>query len=709
MNVTYVAFRATLLVFLLFQVIAADAHSSHPLGKKQLDWRPDPNIARTLSMNIDFHGGDWFVSWRRPGHIEDRDGRRCLVGPYFFFDVDDDFAFDIDETVTLELLFDRHLTDGFNLSYDHAINPAAKQVRFDADSQDRWQSVTVKLERARLANRKYGKTDFAIGALGARHPQDRTVNGELALCGMRISREQSEAAGIVRNGFLELNVYNEEGTADSVRVGLYDADGRSPLPGDDAVTLEPFSEPFKQWPLINKLKGWPSEGRFVFYVDGTYQAQVPEGTYDLVFYKGPEYRISHHKINIEAGETSRLNVKLQRWTNMPARGWYSADAHIHIGRPDESKNESTLAFTRAEDIHVANLLQVSNVASYDNYRQYAFGPDGHYIESTHALVSGQESPRTSHRGHSIGLNGTRLVWTEDSYFDYARIAKLIQQDGGLWGYAHVAIDSFNVNYGLALDVPLGAVDFVEMLQMGMLNTRYLYDFLNLGYRILPAAGSDYPFIHVAGSERIYAKVDEEFSPQAWFDAWRNNRSFVSNGPVIDFSVNGDRDKTEFELQRGETINVSASAAVNPDIDLLTRLELVVQGEVVNTVRSESGLESIKLSYDFQPQRSLWFAIRAYGKDNRVAHTAPIYVYLDGNRRFWKPEVVTDVANKYIAVLNAFKASRPDPNEDWERFATEGILLQRWDADKKELDRSIEKAIGIYEGLMEEVATAESHH
>ncbi len=691
-----------LVALLLMTCIPAEiilAHNNHPIGKRLLDWHPDVNISRTLSMNIDFHGGDWFVIWRKPGRVEERDGRQCLVGPYFFFDVDDRFAFNIDETVSLELLVDRSATDGFNLSYDHVVNPATKQVRLNPDYKERWERVTVSLERARLANRKYEKTDFAIGALGARHPQDKTVNGELVLCGLKISREQSEQSVAVQQGGIELNIRNERGLPDSVRVGLYDAEGRSPLPGDDAVTLEPFASQFKQWPMLNKIKAWPSEGRYVFYVDGSYRAPLPAGSYDLVIYKGPEYRIVKQKINIKPGESSRVDVKLKRWKNMPASGWYSGDTHIHIAREDPTKNKSTLAYTQAEDIHVANLLQVSNVGTHDNYPQYAFGPEGYFIGPSHTLVSGQESPRSSHRGHSIGLNTTRFIWTDEDYFIYNKIADKIHQDGGLWGYAHVAIDAFNVKYGLALDVPLGVVDFIEVLQMGMLDTGYLYDFLNLGYKLLPSAGSDYPFIHIAGSERIYVQLAGQFSPQAWFDAWKNNRSFVSNGPVLAFSINGDTDKSEFNLQQGDKVNISATAAVNPDIDSLSKLELVVHGEVVKTIPSTEGAESLVLDYNFEASESLWLAIRTYGKDNRVAHSAPVYIYVDGNQRFWKPELAKDIASKYVDILLDFKTSTPDLNEDWERFNTEDVLLPKWNADKKKLDRLIDQAIAEYEKLM----------
>ncbi len=695
-----------LLIYMCIPVETSLAHSKHPLGKQQLDWQSDVNISRTLTMNIDFHGGDSFVTWRRAGRVEERDGHQCLVGPYFFFDVDDQFAFDIDETVSLELLFDRSKTDGFNISYDYAINPRAKQLRFNPDYKERWERVTVQLERARFANRKYEKTDFAIGALGAKHPQNKEVNGELALCDIKITREQRQQPEAAQQGFLELSIHNEDNFSDSVRVGLYDNQGRSPLPGNDAVVLEPFGEQFRQWPLLTTAKAWSSEGRYVFYVDGNYLARAPEGSYDLLVYKGPEYRIVHQKIKIKAGEVSRINIKLKRWINMPAKGWYSGDDHIHIARPDPSRNKRILAYTEAEDIHVANLLQVTNIGSNESYPQYAFGRAGHFVDTDHALVSGQESPRTSHRGHTIGLNTTRLVWTEKDYFLYDNIAKLIHQDGGLWGYAHVAIDAFNVKFGLALDVPLEAVDFFEILQMGVLNTGYFYDFLNLGFKVLPAAGSDYPYIHIAGSERIYVKVGESFTPQAWFDAWSSKRSFVSDGPVIEFKVNGDSDQVEFDLERGDLVNISATASVNPDIDNLSKLELVVHGKVVKTVKSKPGSESLELNYDFQAKDSLWLAVRAYGKENRVAHTAPVYLYVDGNQRFWNPELVQDIASKYIGVLGAFRTSTPDMDEDWERFDTEDVLISSWNASKKELDRRIGQAISVYERLIQQAALSE---
>lgn len=685
--------------------VTAFAHGPHPLGKEDLNWTSDPSIKRTLAMNIDFHGGDWFVIWRQPGRVETIDNRECLVGPYFFFDVNDELAFDIDEEVTVEVLVDRRRTDGFNLSWDQAVRPTAQEIRLSPDYEDPWETVTVKLDRARFANRKYEGTDFAIGALGAKQPQPEGVNGELAVCQVKVSRSNATEPENAASGTLALAVNDEQGEPTTVRFGLYDASGRSPLPSDAAVTLNPFAAPFRQWPLISTIAGWPSPGRYVSYVDGRYAAAVPPGSYDLVIVKGPEYRLLHRKLEIRSGAQTDISVQLERWVDMPARGWYSGDDHIHVARPDQSLNPQILAFTSAEDIHVANLVQMTNVGSSGNFRQYAFGPEGHYVEGHHALVSGQESPRSSHRGHTLGLNTAELVISQEEYFIYDRVARKVREQGGLWGYAHVAIDAFNVDYGLALDVPLGVVDFLEVLQMGMLNTAYLYDFLNLGYRLLPAAGSDYPYIHIAGSERIYAKTGADFSPRAWFAAWQQGRSFVSNGPIIDFSVNGDEDASEYHVGAGEGLLFTATAAVNPDIDRLVGLELIQHGEIVSAVTSEDGSESLQLSHTLNPTESAWVVLKAYGEDGRVALTSPVYLYVDGDTQTWKPAAVPELARKYMAILTKLSTSVPDLNEDWERAATEHGTLSVWEANKALLLESVAQARAAYEALIVEAATA----
>jgi hypothetical protein len=53
--------------------------------------------------------------------------------------------------------------------------------------------------------------------------------------------------------------------------------------------------------------------------------------------------------------------------------------------------------------------------------------------------------------------------------------------------------------------------------------------------------------------------------------------------------------------------------------------------------------------------------------------------------------VARIANTYIAILDEFRASAPNPDEDWERAETEGVSGSAWDRDKVALDKNIAEA------------------
>lgn len=676
---------------------SALAHNTHPLGKEEIDWQPDPAIARVFSLNFDAHAGHFIVAFRPPGGIESVEGRQCLRGPHFLFDIDDALAFDTDTTLTLDLLFERSDTNGVIVSWDRAVEPTARRIDFPPKSNDRWHRTSIKLEHARLANRKYEGSDLSIAALQATHPHKGSEDMTLTLCDMQVHiGAKPEAA--TQKGSLRLKIVNEQGQPDSARVGIYDKAGRAPLADQSALTVYRYVEKVKQLPVMNSNALWSGPGRYVFYVDKDYEAELAPGTYTLVASKGPEYKIHKQELTISAATSTEIKLELQRWIDMPSMGWYSGDAHIHIGRPDRSENQMIQAFARAEDIHVSNLLQMSNVATW-HFPQYAFGTKGQFSSGVHALVPGQESPRTSHVGHTIGLNARAFHRPEETYFVYGETARRIHDDGGLFGYAHLALgDVFHLDRGLALDVPQGNVDFVEILQKGHLSTKHFYNFLNLGFPMLPAAGSDYPYIHIAGSERTYVKVGKEFSPSAWFEAWPKGRSFVTTAPIIEFDVNADDKRSRFDISQGDRLRIRAKARVNPDLDNLSILELVEQGEVIaSAVKSSSGF--MELDHSLQPESSTWFALRARGIAGSVAHTAPVYVLVDGNPLFWRKSAVRQLAEQYIDSLEDLRDSTPSLDEEWERFNTEEYVMRRWDSSKAELGRQINNVIESYRHLI----------
>ncbi len=691
-----------ILIFLalLFSINNATlwAHTKGPLGNIEHDWHPDPAIKSTVSLNFDFHAGDNFVSWSPTARIEFREGKKCIIGAYILFNIDEKFAFNTDEDIFLDLTFYRPETDGFILSYDQAVKPTAIQSRFkDNISDSPWHKETIKLERARFANRKYYGTDLAIGGIGSQltHPGGR---GEAVLCDMKIYRKAEVPIIPTSQAALSLNIIDETGKPTAARVGLYKSDGWSPLAGSDAIPVQRYTENTRELPMVSIPNEWSHKGRYAFFVDGKYTSNIPEGQYQVFVMKGPEYKIHKENITITAGDKQSLTIKLERFDDLKARNWLSGDDHIHISRPSPENNQAIIAFMKAEDIHVANLLQATNLRDI-YFKQYKFGKNGTYNHEDFSLVSGQESPRTSHRGHTIGLNIPRFYKPVEEYYLYDDTPDHIHEDGGLWGYAHVAIDAFNVFNGLALDVPRGKVDFVEMLQYGMMNVGYLYDFLNMGFKLLPSAGSDYPYIDFPGAERLYGKVDGPLTAKSWFASLKSGRSFVTNWMSVDFTVNGDNRAVEYNVKSGEPVSIEALVKVNPDFDQMDRVELIAHGEILQVASREKSISELSLSHSFIPQQSQWLTIRAYGKGRALLHTAPIYIYVDGDRDFSDRRKSGQLAQKYRDILVRFRASTPRLDVEFERFAVEDLILPRWEYSKQSLGIAIDDAITIYDEII----------
>ena len=150
---------------------------------------------------------------------------------------------------------------------------------------------------------------------------------------------------------------------------------------------------------------------------------------------------------------------------------------------------------------------------------------------------------------------------------------------------------------MALDVPFGNVRFIEVLQRGELTTDVWFDFLNLGYRIAPAAGSDAPYGARIGDVRSYAKLHGRDDPQGWFDGLARGATFATNGPIIEMELNGVGLGEEVACAPGEQLRLAASVTINPDIDGLDRVEIVEQGRVVKEVKSDGSATAIDISYD----------------------------------------------------------------------------------------------------------------
>ena len=728
-----------------------------PQAIQELPWRSD-SVRRTFAPRY-LHGfGLRAVALRRAGRVAEADGIVVLEGGAFAFDIAEEVGSDLDETVELALVVDPavgRLLVGWdaNVSAENAIS-------VDVPPQDEpWVTVEIPLERARFAGRGPRGTDVVVAAPGCEYSEGATGPDVMRIRDVSVRRPARAEAAENRTARLELTLLDEHGAVTAARVGIYDVgSGREVLAGADAVPILRYNEQVRDVAvptsgaslaqhaarlaaarlprrrpirlvstaarLVREMPGretsWPPPSlgaaarrlaarvldrgaedrgslppsRWMVYANGRYGVSVPPGTYDVIATRGPEYRHLRRRVEVAESDVAHLELRFERWRDLPAEGWWSGDAHIHITRGDVG-DEAALSIARAEDLHVANLLAMGNIGA-EYFAQPGYGPDGRASRNDYNLVSGQEDPRTGRRGHTVHLNIAERARDVDRYFLYHELFERLRAGGSVSGYAHVGSDWFGESVGLALDVPFGIVDVVEVLQAYRLRIYPWYDFLNLGFRLTPIAGSDYPYVDPAGAVRFFAGIDGPISADAWFDAIRAGRTFVSNGPMLSFHVGAATMGEAVEIEPGESLLLHAEAEVNPDFDELERLELVVHGEVV---AATDGPGRVEVEHRLVQEAGCWVAARAVGSNRTVAHSAPVYVTVGGAKQTWHAPSVPAIVDRMEAQLRDLVESKPDPFlEDFEIWDAETSYLPRWLEVLPELRIRVDEAIDRYEHI-----------
>ena len=191
----------------------------------------------------------------------------------------------------------------------------------------------------------------------------------------------------------------------------------------------------------------------------------------------------------------KREYKMRRWTDMPARGWYSADDHIHLRR-SPADDHAIAQWIAAEDIHVGNLLRMGDFwTTY--FAQYAFGERGRYQEAERLLSPGQEEPRTPEIGHTISLGASDFVRNQQDYYSFDKLFDRVRELGGVTGFAHQAM-SFHGYRGMALNTLRGKTDFLELAQFcepeGPIAVQHYYEFLDMGIKLTALAGSRFSLV-----------------------------------------------------------------------------------------------------------------------------------------------------------------------------------------------------------------------
>ncbi len=401
---------------------------------------------------------------------------------------------------------------------------------------------------------------------------------------------------------------------------------------------EPVAPPDAMW------KRGPGEP--FFYSDGQFSVDAARGYSQVLVERGTEFTPWRTVVEVGSGGTAgtlqegdiALDIQLQRWGDLPERGWHPGNTHIHYDEKETDPDRRLAYDSRVENLR---MTAVSVLKRWDlDYatNKYPPGVLTQFTDTHHHVQSGEESrhnhdpdrPFVIGYGHVMLLNLRNIVepvsrgllidpFTPD-YPPLSYVCDDANAQGGLVIWCH---------NGQGMEAPvaaaLGKVHAINLFDPHWVDVEYdlWYQMLNCGIKLPASTGSDW---FVSSANRVYAQGGSGFDHEKWTESIKKGNSFITNGPALYLNVNG--------AVPGDRIEANSSGSVHARVEWqshydVQRVEIVANGSVVarQDVNSTSGV----FEADVPADSDGWIAARV-GSGVRDsfhqpiwAHSSPIYL------------------------------------------------------------------------------------
>ncbi|MBM3289833.1 MAG: hypothetical protein FJY92_06740 [Candidatus Hydrogenedentes bacterium] len=381
-----------------------------------------------------------------------------------------------------------------------------------------------------------------------------------------------------------------------------------------------------------------------FVVPGAATVTLPAGDYRCVVERGPEYRPAQGAFTVRANETTELEVRVERFVDMPTRGWWPGDLHVH--RPLDDIE----ILMRAEDLRIAPVItwwntrnvwkdrpaSADTLVRFDNDRFYDVMAGEDERNGGAFLYFGAGAP--------VDLSTCDKEWPSPlAILDQAKRAcpnLWIDIEKPFWWDVPAAIaQGLCSSIGLANNhmcrnkmyeseawgKPRDPARLPSPRGNGYWSQDIYYELLNCGVRIPPSAGSASGVLpNPVGYNRVYVQIDGALTWGSWWDGLRAGRSFVTNGPMLVVQANGQWPGHVFASNGA--IEIALSAEIT-SLDTIPYIEVIKNGAIDHTVPFADWQRTGSLG-TLRFDESGWFLVRAVTdnpKTFRFASTAPYYV------------------------------------------------------------------------------------
>ncbi len=374
-----------------------------------------------------------------------------------------------------------------------------------------------------------------------------------------------------------------------------------------------------------------------FYSDGSFEVELGKGPVQLTVERGTEYEPATIPVQMPSRGVKTVEIALRRWAVLGESGWHPGNTHIHYDEKETRPDERLALDPRVEDLRMTavSILKRRELGYATN--RYTPGFLTEFSSAHHYVQSGEESRHNSEPwspgyGHMMLLNIRNVVdplsrgVLVDSYDpDYPPLSYACDdahRQGGIVIWCH---------NGQAMEAPvaaaLGKLDAFNLFDPNWTDLEYdiYYRMLNAGFRLPASTGSDW---FISSANRVYAGTGKAFDYADWLDALKGGRTFITNGPAVFLSVNGEAP--------GSAVDASGDGRLTVDVRWdshypVHTVEVIANGQAIGSRVFTAGSKSGEFTIETQADSDGWVAARL-SSDARdsfaqpvFAHTSPVYV------------------------------------------------------------------------------------
>ena len=395
---------------------------------------------------------------------------------------------------------------------------------------------------------------------------------------------------------------------------------------------------------------------------GRTAVSAPREVLTFQAFHGIETEVAERRLDLREKEKAELTLRLRRFSRAAGEGLYGGNTHLHLMRMSRSEADRYLASVpRADGLDVVFLSYLERLKDDATYISNTYtAADLRSLSRRGVLFGNGEEHRHNFGAYDEGYGHVMFLDIEELVHPVSigpgisgsgtdgltlrRGIETVRRKGGTTIWCHN-------RFGLE-DIPdwlAGVLDAQNIFDGGEHGSYEdtFYRYLNVGLRVPFSTGTDW-FIY--DFSRAYVEVEGELTVERWLRGLAAGRSFITNGTLLDFEVDGKRPGRTLSRDGPSRLEVRGRAAGRNDFK---KLELVRDGEVVHaTESSATGRHFVaEMRHTVDLSTSGWLALRISGAgENELgkalfAHTSPVYVDVKGSRRF-----VPAVARELIGEL-----------------------------------------------------------